>query len=54
MTRLGLPPVMWAVFGLVIAAGWVGAVHFLVVHVLMRRRVSEELPPRLLRPRHRA
>ena len=48
MTTLGLPSPMFAVFVATVAAGSLGAVHYLVAHVLLKRPF-QEVPPPVLR-----
>lgn len=42
MKPLGLPSPMFVVFLLVILAGSLGAIHYLIVHVLLRRPFGDE------------
>jgi len=44
MKPLGLPLSMFLVFAIVILAGSLGAIHYLIVHVLLRRPFGDELP----------
>lgn len=48
MTSLGLPPAMFWVFVATVAAGSLGAVHYLIAHVLLKRPF-QEVPPPVLR-----
>jgi hypothetical protein len=42
MTVLGMPLSMFLVFAATLLAGSLGAIHYLVVHVLMGRPFSDE------------
>jgi len=42
MKPLGLPLSMFLVFAIVILAGSLGAIHYLIVHVLLRRPFGDE------------
>ncbi|HEX7088566.1 MAG TPA: hypothetical protein VF192_00425 [Longimicrobiales bacterium] len=42
MKPLGLPLPMFLVFAIVILAGSLGAIHYLIVHVLLRRPFGDE------------
>ncbi len=42
MTILGLPPSMFAVFALTVLAGSVGAIHYTVVHIILKRPFGDE------------
>jgi len=44
MKPLGLPLPMFLVFVIVILAGSLGLIHYLIVHVLLRRPFGDELP----------
>ncbi len=45
MTTFGLPTPMFLVFVATILAGWVGAIHYLIAHVLLGRPFAEIPPP---------
>lgn len=45
MTTFGMPTSMFLVFVATILAGSLGAIHFVVVHVLMGRPFAEVAPP---------
>lgn len=45
MTVLGLPLSMFLVFVATIVAGSLGAVHFLIVHTIMKRPFPDETVP---------
>lgn len=45
MTVLGLPLSMFLVFVATIVAGSLGAVHFLIVHMIMKRPFPDEMAP---------
>jgi len=42
MKPFGLPLPMFLVFALVILAGSLGAIHYLIVHVVLRRPFGDE------------
>lgn len=45
MTVLGLPLSMFLVFAATILAGSLGAIHFTIVHLMMRRPFPDEAAP---------
>lgn len=45
MTILGLPTSMFLVFVATIIAGSLGAIHYLIVHVILGRPFAEIAPP---------
>lgn len=49
MTLWALPLPMVLVFAAVLMAGWVSAIHFVIVHMVLVRPVSEALPAALER-----
>lgn len=42
MNPLGMPPSMFLVFAVVVLAGSLGAIHYLIVHILLRRPFGDE------------
>lgn len=48
MTTLGLPPEMFWVFVATIVAGSLGAIHYVVAHIILGRPFAE-IPPPVLR-----
>lgn len=48
MTTFGLPTSMFLVFVATIFAGSIGAIHYVIVHVLMGRPFAEVAPPIVL------
>ncbi|MFO7260674.1 MAG: hypothetical protein DIU52_005940 [bacterium] len=49
MKPLGLPLPMFLVFAIVILGGSLGLIHYLIVHVLLRRPFGDEVPGTLPR-----
>ena len=45
MTVLGLPLSMFLVFAATILAGSLGAIHFTIVHLVLRRPFADEVAP---------
>lgn len=45
MTTFGMPTSMFLVFVATILAGSIGAIHYVIVHVLMGRPFAEVPPP---------
>jgi hypothetical protein len=45
MTTFGLPTSMFLVFVATILAGSIGAIHYLIVHVIMGKPFAEIPPP---------
>lgn len=45
MTTFGLPTSMFLVFAATIFAGSLGAIHYLIVHVIMGKPFAEIPPP---------
>ena len=45
MTTFGMPTPMFLVFVATVLAGSLGAIHYVVVHVIMGRPFAEVLPP---------
>ncbi len=45
MTTLGLPTSMFLVFVATVLAGSLGAIHYVIVHIIMGRPFAEVPPP---------
>lgn len=53
MTTLGLPTSMFLVFVATVLAGSLGAIHYVIVHIIMGRPFAEVPPPVVVESWHR-